>query len=191
MVTVQPEHQTHPYTSLLGLCCDVCVWEWGEWDRCNTFCQLSLLTCIPPPQYTAFIHDGKVIISEWMLYTLLLFRSTPQGKPLFQPALKLYVNYDFTFQKKVKFTKNIFWHLHSFGDVLNKQACCAGCRRRTSPNEAPPIGKIHPFRKMAITFEPLMVFWCPLGFRKFFITMTQSISESEERQSIPIMEGPE
>ena len=53
-----------------------------------------------------------------------------------------------------------------------KQACCAGCWRRPSPNEAPPIGKIHPFCKMAVTFEPLMGFWCPSGFRKFLITMT-------------------
>ena len=39
-----------------------------------------------------------------------------------------------------------------------KQACGAGCRRRPSPDEAPPIGKIHPFSKMAVTFEPLMGF---------------------------------
>ena len=43
---------------------------------------------------------------------------------------------------------------------------------RPSPAEAPPIGKIHPFSKMAVTFEPLMGFWCPSGFRKFKITMT-------------------
>ena len=29
---------------------------------------------------------------------------------------------------------------------------------QTLPDEAPPIGKIHPFSKMAITFEPLMGF---------------------------------
>ena len=34
----------------------------------------------------------------------------------------------------------------------------AGCRRRPSPHEAPPIGKIHPFSKMAVTFEALMGF---------------------------------
>ena len=39
---------------------------------------------------------------------------------------------------------------------LHKKACCAGCRRRPSPAEAPSIGKIHPFSKMAITFEPVM-----------------------------------
>ena len=55
-----------------------------------------------------------------------------------------------------------------------KQACCAGCRRRPSPVEAPPIGKIHPFSKMAVTFEPVIKFWCPSGFRKFLITMTYS-----------------
>ena len=36
--------------------------------------------------------------------------------------------------------------------------------RRPSTAEAPPIGKIHPFCKMAITFDPLIGFWCPSGF---------------------------
>ena len=35
-----------------------------------------------------------------------------------------------------------------------KQACCADWRRRPSSAEDPPIGKIHPFSKMAVTFEP-------------------------------------
>ena len=47
--------------------------------------------------------------------------------------------------------------------------------RRPSTDEAPPIGKINPFSKMAVTFEPLMRFWCPSGFRKFWITMTSSV----------------
>ena len=33
------------------------------------------------------------------------------------------------------------------------------------PDEAPPIGKIHPFSKMAVTFEPVMRFGCPSRFR--------------------------
>ena len=43
---------------------------------------------------------------------------------------------------------------------------------RPSPAEAPPIGQIHPFSKIAITFEPLKGLWCPSGFKKFLITMT-------------------
>ena len=44
-------------------------------------------------------------------------------------------------------------------DVNSKQDCCAGCRRaQTLPNGIPPIGKIHPFRKVTITFKPLMGF---------------------------------
>ena len=38
-------------------------------------------------------------------------------------------------------------------------------------DEAPPIGKIHPFSKMAVTFKPLIGFWCPSGFRKLLITV--------------------
>ena len=33
---------------------------------------------------------------------------------------------------------------------------------QTLPNEAPTIGKIHPFSKIAVTFEPVMQFGCPL-----------------------------
>ena len=36
---------------------------------------------------------------------------------------------------------------------------------QTLPDEAPPIVKIHPFSKSAVTFEPVMRFGCPLGFR--------------------------
>ena len=39
------------------------------------------------------------------------------------------------------------------------------------PDEASPIGTIHSFSKIAVTFEPLMGFSCPLGYRKFLITM--------------------
>ena len=34
---------------------------------------------------------------------------------------------------------------------------------RPSTAEAPPIGKIHLFSKIAVTFEPLMRCWCPSG----------------------------
>ena len=51
-------------------------------------------------------------------------------------------------------------HIHS---LLKKQACCAGWRRKPFTAEAPPIGKIHPLSKIAVTFKPVMRFWCPLG----------------------------
>ena len=37
--------------------------------------------------------------------------------------------------------------------------------RRPSTAEAPPMGQIYPFSKMSVTFEPVMQFWCPSGFR--------------------------
>ena len=46
---------------------------------------------------------------------------------------------------------------------------------QTLPDDTPPIGKIHPFSKLAITCEPLMGLWCPSGFRKF---LNQWINES-------------
>ena len=37
--------------------------------------------------------------------------------------------------------------------MIKIQDCFAG-GAQTLPDEAPPIGKIHPFRKIAVTFEP-------------------------------------
>ena len=46
---------------------------------------------------------------------------------------------------------------------------------QTLPNATPPIGKIYPFSKMAVIFEPVMQFSCPSGFKKFFITINKFI----------------
>ena len=43
---------------------------------------------------------------------------------------------------------------------------------QTLPDATPSIGKTHPFNKITVTFKPLMEFYYPVGFRKFFITMT-------------------
>ena len=50
-------------------------------------------------------------------------------------------------------------------DLSCKQACWAGCSSRPFTAEAPPIGKIHQFSKIAIPFEPVMPFGCPSRFR--------------------------
>jgi hypothetical protein len=47
-----------------------------------------------------------------------MFRSTTQGKPLIQPALKLSVNYE---AKGEIYKEYFFLDLHFFGDVFNKQ----------------------------------------------------------------------
>ena len=40
-------------------------------------------------------------------------------------------------------------------EVKENQACCVGFRRRPFAAEAPPIGKIQPFSKIAVTCEPV------------------------------------
>ena len=54
---------------------------------------------------------------------------------------------------------------------LKETSLLCRLQAQTLPDATPPIGQIHPFIKMAITFEPLKRFWCPLGFRKFLIIM--------------------
>ena len=41
-----------------------------------------------------------------------------------------------------------------FAIYAQRKVCRAGCRRRPSPAETPPIGKIHHFINMAVIFEP-------------------------------------
>ena len=46
---------------------------------------------------------------------------------------------------------------------------------QTLPDEAPPMGKIRPFSKTALTFEPVLQFGCPSGFRISLTIVTCSI----------------
>ena len=49
--------------------------------------------------------------------------------------------------------------------LVLKGTCCTGCRCRPFTAEAPLIGKINPFSKVTVTFEPVKRFGCPSGFR--------------------------
>ena len=46
---------------------------------------------------------------------------------------------------------------------MNKPA--AQATGQTLPDATPPVGKIHPFSKIAVTFAPMQQFRCPSGFR--------------------------
>ena len=48
---------------------------------------------------------------------------------------------------------------------LPKNKPAAKAAGQTLPNATPPVGKIHPFIKIAVTFEPIQRFRCPLRFR--------------------------
>ena len=57
--------------------------------------------------------------------------------------------------KKYWWWKNLHLKSHKMDSTWPRNHCA----------EAPPIGKIHPFSKIAVTFEPVMQFGCPSGFR--------------------------
>ena len=81
-----------------------------------------------------------------------------------------------TFLQKVEVSnKKSLQTCTCFRCKIKKQAGCAGCRRRTFTAEATPIGKIHPFRKNAVTFEPVMRFGCPPRFIISLKIVTKSI----------------
>ena len=44
------------------------------------------------------------------------------------------------------------------------QSCLPGCALTLS-DTTPPLGKIQPFSKIVVTFETVLRFWYPLGFR--------------------------
>ena len=54
------------------------------------------------------------------------------------------------------------WLFKKYFLVQSKQACCAGA---DFLDEAPPVGKIQPFIKIAVTFEPTQRFRCPSRFK--------------------------
>ena len=54
--------------------------------------------------------------------------------------------------------------MHRWNIKIYKQACFAG-RAQTLLDVTPPTGKTHPFSKIATTFEPVIWFGCPSGFR--------------------------
>ena len=65
----------------------------------------------------------------------------------------------------LKFSQHIV--SYSISDYLNWTETSLLCRlqAQTLPDEAPPVGKIHPFSKIAVTFEPIQRFRCPSRFR--------------------------
>ena len=114
----------------------------------------QILASSNPPVITLADRKLQNIICEWCgdilkgnlkyqsINSLLLHNISCINKPKQQPIVKV--------KKKAAIFVTIL--------VIMKQACCAGCRRRPSPAEAPQIGKIHPFCKMAVNFEPLRGF---------------------------------
>ena len=59
--------------------------------------------------------------------------------------------------QKLKVSEDIqkIWYLIGFTILTS---LLRRLQAQTLPDEAPPIGKIYPFTKMALTFEPLMGF---------------------------------
>ena len=55
------------------------------------------------------------------------------------------------------------WRLY----IQVKQACFAGCSQ-TLPDEAPPIGKIHSFSKIAVTFKAMQRFHAQYQYSLFY-----------------------
>ena len=49
--------------------------------------------------------------------------------------------------------------------TIEKTSLLRRLQEQTLPDDAQPMGKIHPFSKIAVTFEPVMRFGCPLRFR--------------------------
>ena len=59
-------------------------------------------------------------------------------------------------------TDRKWYELNQFNNT-NKPA--AQGEGQTLPDATPPVGKIHPFSKIAVTFEPIQRFRCPSRFR--------------------------
>ena len=83
-----------------------------------------------------------------MYITLIVFWKTPH----FEPILKKKSETS-KFQLK-KYRLALAWEKC----LPNETSLLRRLQAQTLPDATRPIGKIHPFRKIAITFEPLMGF---------------------------------
>jgi hypothetical protein len=72
-------------------------------------------------------------------------------------------------------TPMVLTETHGIESVLLNHTCMRGpsvtrmqdfmqAAGQTLPDATPQEGKIHPFSKIAVTFEPVMRFGCPSGF---------------------------
>ena len=96
----------------------------------------------------------------WHFYTINTVCSE-ESSPAIKKIKLLSTNV--TVDKAVWCTDSNAKKLNFFSGPLGKQACCAGCRQRPFPMQLHQ-GKIHPFSKIAVTFEPIQRFWCPSRF---------------------------
>ena len=55
-------------------------------------------------------------------------------------------------------SKEVLEHNYQLQEVCLQTSLLRRLQAQTLPKEAPPIGKIHPFSEMAVTFEPLLGF---------------------------------
>ena len=51
--------------------------------------------------------------------------------------------------------------------VFKRNKLAAKAAGLTLPDATPPVGKIYPFSKINVTFEPIQRFRCPSRFRTF------------------------
>ena len=74
-----------------------------------------------------------------------------------------YFIYPYVFQKFVKKAIPVEHILIDFLGcveylIITKTSLLRRLQAQTLPNETPPIGKIHPYSKITVTFEPIQLF---------------------------------
>ena len=116
---------------------DLFTKNWSHFQLCVSFVDMSI---------------GEIFL-KWFPSSLLFYTQLPYTKQ---------------FRRKPKIILTViqrFWYVQYVGPTL-KTSLLRRLQAQTLPDEAPPEGKIHPFSKIAITFEPIQWFWCPSGFKR-------------------------
>ena len=137
---------------------------------------------------------------KWTFYSNKFSKNTQQSKIIqkspqkskFTPKRTQQISFS---QESEINTKKYFFSFQKnvLGEVgLLKTSLLRRLQAQTLPNATPPIGKILPFSKIAITFDPIVRFGCPLRLRiskkkKFDVVyfMTESTIYNHEGVASP------
>ena len=95
--------------------------------------------------------------NKYIFFLCCLFKNSQQA--YFDDQLLFFLSWNISYNNFVRIHKK-------------KTSLLRRLQAQTLSDEAPPIGKIHTFRKITITFEPVMQFGCPLRFRISYKNVT-------------------
>ena len=145
------------------------------WMMCCVICPIYLNIFRLFGSIVCMLSFGCFHETKWCEYINFIqffvgkFQSNIRSKPW--PGFLCWWNWklEIVWINSVQFSSIFCWRQNrdffSFSHTLiNKPAAQAADADPSQHNAAPPIGKIHPFSQITVTFKPIQRFYCPSRF---------------------------